>query len=154
MAKRSNIPATGSSFLKFLHELFSTKNKNLKQNIAPHHSTCSPSLKPITESIEPSALSQQLKDRTRKFAILFSRANVKDEAKDQVEIFGEHLEKPKLQSEKESEDRTLNSQGNINSDKSFQESDNRQNIETKVPNMFLDAPKALSTIIPCPRDDQ
>ena len=98
----------------------------------------------MTQSFEASALSPQLKDRTKKFAIPFSRSDVKDEAKDQVDIFGENLEKAKLRSEKESEDYTSDCQGDINGDKSFQESHYQQTLETKVPNMFPNVPNAMA----------
>ena len=52
-----------------------------------------------------------------------------------MEVIGETLEKPKLQSENESEDYTLDSRGNVNSSKILQESDY---------NMFLNAPNAIA----------
>ena len=146
MAQRINTPKTKNPFLKFLPKLFSTKSKTLKQENAPTRNTLAPPFEPTTESFEAYAISPQLKDRAKMLAVLFSRANVKDEAKDQVEIFGEKLEKRELQNKKVCEDYPLNSQGNINSDKSLQESDYQQKIETEVPNIFLNAPNAMAQV--------
>ena len=79
MAQRSNAPETQSPSLKFLHEIFSTKSKSLKQETAPKHTTLVSPIEPMTQSFEASALSPQLKDRTKKFAIPFSRSDVKDD---------------------------------------------------------------------------
>ena len=116
----------------------------MKQENAPTHTTSVSPTELITESFEASAMSPQLKDQTKMFSIHFSKDSVKDETKDQVEVLGETLEKPKLQSENESEDYTLDSRGNVNSDKTLQESDYQQKIKTEVLNMFLKAPDAMT----------
>ena len=143
MGQRINTCKTQNHFLKFLSELLSTKSKILKQENAPTHTTLLP-LEPMTESFEASAMSPQLKDRTKKFSFLFSGGNVKDETTDQVEIFEEKLEKRKLQSQKMCQDKTLNSHGDINGYKYLQESDYHQKMKTEVRNMFLNTPNALA----------
>ena len=137
-------PKSPSTFLKFFPELFSTKSDTLKQENAPTHTTSVSPIESIIESFEAYALSPQLKDRTKKLAIPFSLASVRDEADDENEVFEETLEKPGSKSENESEDCTLNSQGEINGDKTLQESDYQQKIETEVRNMFLNAPNAMA----------